>query len=201
MLMNSAGNSKRLARTGVRGFTLIEVMVALFVTAIGLLGIAKIQALAYASTGSASVRSLVALEAAGLAASMHANRSYWAAGLAPAPITITGPTVTGGALGGEGLPISPTMGYCQEGSGNTPCSSAELVAASDLHTYATSLNNLLNGSSPTTTITCGAVSLTVPVDCIVQITWSEKAVSINAQSAASTTQSTFMPTYTLYVEP
>src|SRR5271169_198769 len=62
------------------GFTLIEIMVALIVTSIGLLGIAKLQALAYASTGSAAVRSLVALQAAGLAASMHVNRSYWAAG-------------------------------------------------------------------------------------------------------------------------
>ncbi|MEA3161860.1 MAG: hypothetical protein QOD95_3408, partial [Gammaproteobacteria bacterium] len=35
-----------------RGFTLLEVMVSLFITAIGLLGIAKLQALAYASTGS-----------------------------------------------------------------------------------------------------------------------------------------------------
>jgi len=53
-------------------------MIALFVTAIGLLGIAKLQSLAYASTGSANIRSLVAIQAAGLAASMHANRNYWA---------------------------------------------------------------------------------------------------------------------------
>ena len=68
------------ASTHTRGFTLLEVMVSLVVTSIGLLGIAKLQALAYASTGSASVRSLVALQAAGLAASMHADRGYWAGG-------------------------------------------------------------------------------------------------------------------------
>lgn len=200
--MNSTGNSKRLAPARMRGFTLIEVMVALFVTAIGLLGIAKIQALAYASTGSASVRSLVALEAAGLAASMHANRSFWAGGFAPIPVTITGTGIAGGTLNGEGLPTGP-VGYCQVGSGNTPCS-PELMAASDLHTYATALNGLLGSSNPVTTINCPVIA-GVPVNCVIQVTWNEKAVSINSQSVANTqsttTVSTFTPTYTLYVEP
>jgi type IV pilus assembly protein PilV len=205
----NAPDSVHPDRSRVRGFTLIEVMVALFVTAVGLLGIAKIQALAYSSTGTASVRSLVALEAAGLAASMHANRSYWAAGLAPIPITITGTTITGGSLNTEGLPLSPTMGYCQQGSGNTPCATAELVAASDLHTYATTLNGMLNKSNPTTTINCPVVA-NQPINCVIQVSWNEKAVSISSQSATDTTQCStasasdacqFNPTYTLFVEP
>jgi type IV pilus assembly protein PilV len=196
----------RLSRARERGFTLVEVLVALLVTAVGLLGIAKMQALAYASTGSASVRSLVALQAGGLAASMHANRSYWAGGFAPIPVTITGTTITGGALNGEGLPTgqgyfsASGLGYCQTGSGNTPCA-PEFMAASDLHAYATALNGMLNNSNPVTTITCPAVTGVVPVNCIIQVTWNEKAVSINSQSVAATTQSTFTPTYTLYVEP
>jgi type IV pilus assembly protein PilV len=202
------GRIPQPARINDRGFTLLEVMVALLVTAIGLLGIAKIQALAYASTGSASVRSLVAMEAGGLAASMHANRSYWAGGFAPIPVTITGPNVTGGTLSGEGLPTGlgyfsapgAGLGYCEAGSGNTPCT-PELMAASDLQTYATALNGLLNNSSPVTTITCPAVLAPIPVSCIIQITWNEKAVSINSQSVDATTQSTFTPTYSLYVEP
>jgi type IV pilus assembly protein PilV len=79
------------ART--RGFTLLEVMVAVVITAIGLLGIAKIHALAYSSTATAGARSLVALQAAGLASSMHANRTYWAAGTAPVPVVITGTSI------------------------------------------------------------------------------------------------------------
>lgn len=185
-----------------RGFTLIEVMVALFITAVGLLGIAKIQALAYASTGSASVRSLVAMEAAGLAAAMHSNRAYWQLGTPPVPITITGAAISGGSLGSDGLPISPTLGYCQKGSGNTPCGSAELVAASDLHTYANTLNTLLNSSNPVTVINCSTISSgTVPINCTIQVTWNENAVAINAKSVATTTAATFAPTYTLYVEP
>jgi type IV pilus assembly protein PilV len=227
--MNSS-NSIRSARTRVRGFTLIEVMVALFVTAVGLLGIAKIQALAYASTGSASIRSVVALEAAGLAASMHANRLYWTSGNVPAKITISGPNITGGNLGTEGLPISTgtvfcnngsattpcTLLYCQSGSPNTPCynpstnpTGAELLAATDLQTYAASLHTLLNNSYPITTITCTVATSTIPANCQVQVTWNEKAVSISKASATATTQCTdpltttctFAPTLTLYVEP
>jgi type IV pilus assembly protein PilV len=214
----SRPDSASPARTRVRGFTLIEVMVALFVTAIGLLGIAKIQALAYASTGTASVRSLVALQAAGLAASMHANRSYWAAGFAPIPITINGTTITGGSLNTEGLPIGlgyfsvSGQGYCEAGSGNTPCAGpnpGEFMAASDLHTYATALNGMLNNSNPTTTINCPLIA-GQPMNCVIQVSWNEKAVSISKQSATDTTQCTtasatdacqFNPTYTLYVEP
>jgi type IV pilus assembly protein PilV len=185
-----------------RGFTLLEVMVALVVTSVGLLGIAKLQALAYASTGSASVRSLVALQAAGLAASMHANRGYWASSLA-APITITGTVISDNTL----ATTATTPTYCQAGSGNTPCSNVA-IASSDVQTYATALNTMLGNSNPVTTITCPAPALIgSPVSCSIQVTWNEKAVSINQQSAANTTTgsnpttATFAPTYTLYVEP
>lgn len=169
---------------------------ALVVTSIGLLGIAKLQALAYASTGSASVRSLVALQAAGLAASMHANRGYWS-GSQAAPITITGTAISDNTL----ATTATTPTYCQSGSGNTPCSSTA-IASYDVQTYAAALNAMLGNSSPITTITCPAPAVIgSPVSCTIQVTWNEKAVSINTQSAAGTTQATFAPTYTLYVEP
>jgi type IV pilus assembly protein PilV len=188
-------------RVRARGFALLEVMVALVVTSIGLLGIAKLQALAYASTGSASMRSLVALQAAGLAASMHADRGYWA-GVGATPITITGTAISDNTLATTAA--SPT--YCQYGSGNTPCSTTA-IASADVQTYATALNTMLGNSSPITTITCTTNALTLTVSCAIQVTWNEKAVSINTQSAANTTTgsnpalATFAPTYTLYVEP
>jgi type IV pilus assembly protein PilV len=189
--MNSANRGSIPRRSRARGFTLLEVMVALVVTSIGLLGIAKIQALAYASTGSASVRSLVALQAAGLAASMHANRNYWASPAAPANLTISGTTFN---------PVlnaaAATANYCVSGSGNTPCSETQL-AASDLYTYANALNLMLGNSNPVTTITC----LNNPVSCEIQVTWNEHVVSVNTQGTTGTTQATFLPTYTLYVEP
>lgn len=188
--------SRRLGPHGSRasGFTLIEVMVALFVTAVGLLGIAKIQALAYASTGSAGVRSLVALQAAGLAASMHANRNYWASGNAPPLITINPTTgIVGGSLN--------TPANCVSAGATPACATPDLVAAYDLQTYEASINNMLgNSSNPTTTINCPVIANT-PINCTIQVTWTEKTVSTNAQSAAATTDTTFTPTYTLYVEP
>jgi type IV pilus assembly protein PilV len=72
------------------------------------------------------------------------------------------------------------------------------MAAYDLHTYATALNAMLVNSAPITTVTCTA---SVPVNCTIQVTWNEKTASINTQSVANTTDSTFAPTYILYVEP
>jgi type IV pilus assembly protein PilV len=190
-----SGHPRLIGRTRApaRGFTLIEVLVALVVTAIGLLGIAKIQALAYSSTGTASVRSLVALQAAGLAASMHADRTYWAGGFAPVPVVITGTVISDPTLNGT----AATATYCVSGSGSTPCTTS-VLAAFDLHTYATALNTMLSNSNPVTTITC---PVTIPVNCTIQVTWTQGQVSVNNQSASNTTNTTFAPTYTLYVEP
>jgi type IV pilus assembly protein PilV len=179
--------------TQARGFTLLEVMIALVITSIGLLGIAKIHALAYSSTATAGIRSLVAQQAAGLASSMHANRSYWAAGLAPVPVIITGTAINDATLNAA----AATVGYCVSGVGPTPCS-PDLMAAFDLHTYAVQMNAALGNSNPVTTVTC---PVAIPVNCTIQVTWNEKAVSINKQAVTNTTQATFAPTYTLYVEP
>jgi type IV pilus assembly protein PilV len=212
--MNESGNCRVGARASARartgGFTLLEVMVALVITAIGLLGIAKIQALAYASTGTASVRSLVAIQASGLAASMHADRAYWSTGAAPVPITITSSgTGTNFLISDNYLNTqASTATFCQQGGGGAPCSAAQM-ASYDLRTWATALNaaGMLGNLNPVTTITC---PVAVPVTCTIQITWNERAVSINNQGAANTQvatsgtangSGTFNPTYILYVEP
>ena len=183
-------------RSRARGFTLLEVMVALVITSIGLLGIAKMQTVAYASTNSASLRSLVALQAAGLASSMHANRSYWANGLA-APITITVNT-SNSTLNTISDSTLNTPANCLAPAG--PCS-ATTMAAYDLQTYAQALNtaSMLFNLNPATTITCPTG--VIPVSCTIQVTWNEHSVSISNQNAAATAPGTFAPTYTLYVEP
>jgi len=187
-----------------RGFTLLEVMISLIITSIGLLGIAKIHALAYSSTTTAAARSIVALQTAGLAASMHANRSYWAAGLEPAQIIITGTTINDVTLNGAAATLGnclpgagPMPCDCVSGYGPTPCGIA-VMAAFDLHTYAAQLMAALANLNPVTTINCAAVPTTNPITCTIQVTWNEKAVSINKQGVANTS---FGPTFTLYVEP
>jgi type IV pilus assembly protein PilV len=186
----------------VRGFTLIEVLVALIVVSIGLLGIAKMQAIAYSSTGIASKRSLAAIQAASLASSMHANRGYWAvSGVAPVTTTITGTAVasTDATLNAN---IDCTA------TGALPCS-ANAVAAYDVHSWATALKNLL-GTSDQATIACvSPAATTAPVTCTVTITWSENQVALNSQEAAAsnaaiaagTPAAIQLPSYTLYIEP
>ena len=193
------GDYRAAARARAGGFTLIEVLVALVITAIGLLGIAKIQALAYANTGSASVRALVAIQASGLAATMHANRVYWSLGSAPSPLTITNTTISDNTLNNTATGVTD----CDVGGASAPCTPL-ILAAFDLHTWARGISGLLPGANPVTTITCNPTNVTLTLNCVIQITWNENTVSLNAQSAAGTTSGTtgtFAPTYTLYVEP
>lgn len=211
MMNRSDSGASAHARAG--GFTLIEVLVAVVVIAIGLLGIAKMQALAYASTGTASLRSLVALQASGLAASMHANSPYWSTGTAPVLITITTGTGTASTISTISdntlNTTATTPKFCNFGTLaiGVSCTPVQ-VAAFDLHTWANALNapGMLFNLNPVTSIACPTTSL--PINCVITITWNEKAVSINSQGAANTVvasgsaqNGTFQPTYTLYVEP
>jgi type IV pilus assembly protein PilV len=171
------------------GFTLLEVMVALVIMSIGLLGIAKMQALAYSSTSTASLRSLAAIEAASLASSMRANRAYWAVGAAPVAITINGTAISDATLAAT----ATAANFCTP-AGSAPCTPAQL-AAFDLHRWATALSALL--PNPTATISCPTV--VTPINCTIQVNWTEKMVAVNAQGSGGPAMQA--PTYLLYVEP
>lgn len=166
----------------------------MIVIAIGLLGIAKMQGLAFSSMGVASMRSLAALEASSLAASMHANRVYWAqGGIAPPPagIVVTGLVISEPTLA---APVD-----CTTASGVNPPQCLPLtLAAYDLQRWAAALNALL--PSPVATILCSQ-NITVPVDCTIQISWGENAVAINRQGTATAGAAFNVPTYILNVEP
>jgi type IV pilus assembly protein PilV len=201
------------------GFTLVEVLVAVVIIGIGLLGIAKMESVALGSTGVAQQRSIAALEAASLAAAMHANRGFWGAGVAPATVTISGTTITQST--GTGL---STVGNCVVGASGSsaPCTPTQ-VAAGDLQQWATDVNGNPSYSNPSgpsgtptplplspalpfqvTTITCTTL-VAVPISCTIQIVWNETTVAANAQgtnaSAASAVNGFNVPTYTLYVQP
>jgi type IV pilus assembly protein PilV len=179
------------------GFSLIEVLVSLIIVSVGLLGIAKMQALAYSSTGIASKRSLAAIQASSLASSMSANRAYWAANLAPATITIVGTTITS-ADPALSAPTDCTL------AGSAPCAPSA-VAGYDLQSWALALSTLLLTDRVTITCTRGVT----PVNCIITITWLENQVGVNSQEAAAakaalaagTPAALQLPSYTLYVEP
>ena len=82
---------------------------------------------------------------------MHSNRSYWAAGAAPSPFTITGTVISDATLNSTATAAT----YCASGGGGAPCPT-DVMAAFDLHTYATALNAMLTNSNPVTTVTCHA---------------------------------------------
>ena len=174
-----------LHRTGrsSRGFSLIEVMVALVVCSIGMLGLAKMESLALSSTNVASARGLAAMQASSMAAAMHANRGYWSLQTVPA-VTVV-----------DGTPANnfSTATACTT-AGTGACTVAQM-AAYDLQQWAVSLSALLPGFSAT--ITCATATL--PVNCNIQIQWVEGAVAANATQNNLTALAA--PTYTLFVEP
>jgi type IV pilus assembly protein PilV len=194
-----------------RGFSLIEVMIAVLVVSLGLLGVAKLEAVSYSSTTVANKRSLAAFQAASLAAAMHVNRGYWA-GTDPsgANITLQGTafTVVSGAatlaasLGAVAAPAGGAIALWTGGTcANpvTPCGVTDL-AAYDLLNWATSLNAVL--PNDTAAILCNNSN---PIACTIQINWGESSVATNsaeaAQQAANPNASFETPTYTLYVQP
>jgi type IV pilus assembly protein PilV len=180
-----------------RGFTLVEVMVALIIISIGMLGIAKMQGLSLSSSGASRSRALAAIEASSLAAAMQANRTYWSAsGSTPGNIAFT--TTAGSAsvtsdsaamqtaltqAGGtlcSGMGTSSLSCYCAT-AGN--CTAPINMAGSDLYDWGQALGSILPNA--TATVTCNNAVL--PVDCVITILWNENAVSLTSQEASAAT--------------
>jgi type IV pilus assembly protein PilV len=201
---------------GQRGFSLVEVMVALIVICVGLLGIAKLEALMLSSSGTSRVRALVALQAASLADAMHADREFWDGGSphwnpsGGTALSVTGSTVSGTspslsspnadlqAALAAALPVadSSTPGDVCLG---TLCNSAQL-AGDDLAQWAVNLAGVLPNSS--SQVTCSQVPVVLVVSCTISITWNENTVAANSQEAAAGPPAAFQQqTYTLVVEP
>jgi len=151
-----------------RGFSLIEVMVAVLIVSLGLIGIAAMQANAIASTHSSQMESLVAIEAQSLASSMTAN-PWWNQGLFPSSITVNGGT------------ISPTSMQGSTDCTKASCSGAQL-ASYDLAAWGQQLQKQVPGAQAT--IACQAGS---PVICSITVTWTpESNVALNSGTASNT---------------
>lgn len=71
------GSSSVKRAGGQRGFTMIEVLVALIILAIGLLGVAGVQALSLKQTANSNIRSLVTMYAYDLSERMRAEPSHF----------------------------------------------------------------------------------------------------------------------------
>ena len=117
---------------GARGFSLVEVLVALIIIAVGMLGLAKLQGLTYSSTSTSAMRSIAALQASSLAAFMHANRAYWS--VVPNGFTYQ-------FAGAAGTPASSDTSVATSSNNcvAAACTTARLVAAADLANNAVKL--------------------------------------------------------------
>lgn len=179
------------------GFSLVEVLVALIVIAVGMLGIAKMHAIALSGTGSAGTRSLIAIEAAGLAASLHANRDYWSTtSQLVSNVTVSGGSVT---IDVAALALVQTC--------SSVCNSTQM-AAYDLQGFGASLAQIV----PAANANISCQNAVPPQSCTVTITWVENivgmstaasstAISSAALGSAPTNSLLQQPQYVLYVEP
>ena len=195
-LHRPARTARRLQRQprrgqGQNGFTLIEVLVAVLLVTIGIFGFAKMQALAMSSTQIASVRSIVAMQASSLAATMQGNRAFWS-NVAPASISMSGTTVTDAT----GV-LSTSAKTCQAATkpATPACTPAEL-AARDVTQWATNLNNVLPSYS--STVICNQ---TLPIRCVITVNWIEKYVAALRNTVADSAATGGARQYSLHVEP
>ena len=181
-----------LARRLSRGFSLLEVLVALLIVSLGLIGLSKMQAAALSNTQNARSRALIALQVSSLAEAMHGNPGFWAAGTAPGSVSVTGTTVT------EASGILNATADCSSGAAKG-CSAAQM-AAYDLQEWAKSMS----ARFPTyaATIQCTTV-IGTPVSCVIGLNWTEKYVAVNRSTAAASgaVQGSSALQYSLYVEP
>jgi type IV pilus assembly protein PilV len=177
-----------LASHRMRGFTLLEVLVALVILSIGLLGLAAMQASALSSTHGSQLESMVAIQARSLADAMSANPDYWSANsptfaITPSPTSPTTPVISSTA------PSAPTTACL-----NTACGSAADMAGYDVQLWAAELLKLVPGASATIACTASA-----PVGCSITIQWTEKAAASLNQGTKNNANSTSLTnmTYTL----
>jgi type IV pilus assembly protein PilV len=187
----------------VRGFSLVEVMVAVIVICVGLLGIAKMQALSLSNTTIARQRSLAAIEAASLASAMHSNRVYWAsnappqntswsAQVNPAFVSTDAALATQANAGN----LTACMGATASGPMCSGAAGGTTLAASDLAVWVADLSAMLPNAAAA--IACPPPpGGNAPPSCTIQITWTETAVAMTTQQTAAAAA----PTYTLTVEP
>lgn len=189
------------------GFSLVEVMVAVLVISIGLLGIAKMQALALSTTGSSRLRALAALEAASLASIIRNDRSYWSTKPTAGndlTVTIVGSTVQSSPKTSDSNLV--TIANC---ASPAVCTTAVTMAAYDLQQWASDFNTVmtngnLNGSQGQAIITCtlptGGSLPANPVTCDIQLTWAENLVNANSSEGAGAASLTSTQ-YSIVVQP
>ncbi len=131
---------------GQHGFSLLEVLLALVILAIGMLGIAKILLIAHKSNSSSYIRQQAAQSAYDIIDRIRANRL----------VAING-NYNVNNLVSSGTPTTPSAP--SPNCGNSSCTSTQLAAYDTWHWLATDLAQLPNGCGSITTAVAGMSTL------------------------------------------
>lgn len=188
--INGRCRKPRQARRIQRGFSLIEVMVALVIIAIGLLGVAGVLVLSANNNDSAKMQSMAAIQATSLAADMEENPSFWT----------TGPGATA-SINVQGATVSPATYASPVNCSQATCSGTEM-AGYDLANWGQALAGALPAG--TGNVACSLAPRPTPtsppaVDCTIAIQWQENQMS-NDNTAAGAVAGAAQ-NYTLVVQP
>jgi len=171
---------------------MIEVMISLVVISIGLLGVAKLNALSIGNSRVSGSRSLAAVYLGSISSAMHANGRYWQS---PAAVSTARITLTGARLGGDGVLVSKTTDCSYSASNTAPSCDGAQMASHDLRTWGTSLEQLPSGAG---SVLCTS---SVPVSCVVSVSWAEKYIAGNSAAVAAPAQQTVTQTLSATVQP
>ena len=161
-----------------RGFTLLEAIVAIIITSVGLLGVAALQGTAISQTKTAADKSVAAAQVSNLIAAMKSTQEFWQSVPVGFDITIAADgTIDDAGADNSGATLEALTTDC---SANT-CTPAELTAF-NLRTWATDggvvdntsgfSDRLSRANGPIATIT--RADATAPVMLDVVLTWDRK---------------------------
>jgi type IV pilus assembly protein PilV len=150
------------------GFSMLEVLIAMLIIMLGVLGIAGMQLLAMNNTENGRYGTQAAILASSLGAAMQANPGFWAtSGVTPATVTVAGTTITG----------VPTGNSCL----NTNCPAANM-AYDDLYHFGAAMSGNADLEGKTynatalpggaATINCNVLAANSSI-CQLQLTWNE----------------------------
>jgi type IV pilus assembly protein PilV len=161
------------------GYSLLEVLVALVVISIGVLGVAAMQATALSGTHTSQNESLVAIQARSLADAMLANSAFWNGPNAPSSVVMVVPAgATTVTISGNSNLTSSTSN-CNGSNGGSACSALNM-ASFDLRTWGVNFFSAVP-SATSATINCNK---SAPPVCTIQLNWTQKATTaINSASA------------------
>lgn len=163
---------------------MLEAIVAVIITSVGLLGVAALQGTAIGHTKKASDRTVAAAQLANLVARMKSSQSYWQTVPNDFSITIAADgTIAGGA---EGTALEAEATDCFVNA----CATERSIVAHNLRKWVADGGNVDTTSgfadrliNPTATIT--RVDATLPVQLDVILGWDQKAMTTGFDMAGS----------------